>query len=500
MEKRLILAIALSALVLITWSAIMPKQEAIKAPVKVEQALVEQKTTTLPVRHEYPSSAVFEAKQDARSVFFVEPLGAIKEAVFTEYQNYVFKLNQGLAFVDEKMVFTKQDLSNLDILFTSKIGDKEFKKEFIFYKSNYALDFNINIKNKSASTLDIIYPIVVGEINLKDTKNQAHIQEVSVGLNEKTLHLNGRKEEKFENINFVAIKDRYFCFLVDPLNEGYSVKVEKIDNEYSRVLLIPPKLSLNPGEKFDERFKIYFGPLHSKSLQNINSAWGSIINYGTFDIISQLLLMVLEFFYKLLHNWGLAIIMLSLFIYLLLYPLTVKQMRSMKEMQALQPRIEQLKKLYKDNPQKLHKETLELYKEHKVNPFGGCLPLLLQMPVFFALYQALMRSIALKGASFLWIKDLSEPDRLFLLPFSLPLLGNEINILPIIMAITMFFQQKISMTNASSEYAEQQKMMLIIFPLIFAFIFYHMPAGLVLYWFVNSLLTVFYQFRVSRGK
>ena len=152
-------------------------------------------------------------------------------------------------------------------------------------------------------------------------------------------------------------------------------------------------------------------------------------------------------------------------------------MRSMKEMQALQPKIEALRVTYKDNPQKLNKEIMELYREHKVNPLGGCLPLLLQMPIFFALYQVLMRSVALRGANFMWIKDLSEPDRLFMLPFSLPILGNELNILPILMTIGMFVQQKFTMAKASGEAAQQQKIMLIIMPLMFGVIFYRMPQG-----------------------
>ena len=172
----------------------------------------------------------------------------------------------------------------------------------------------------------------------------------------------------------------------------------------------------------------------------------------------------------------------------------------MKDMQVLQPRIEELRKTYKDNPQKLNKEIMELYREHKVNPFGGCLPLVLQMPIFFGLYQGLMRSVALKGANFLWIKDLSEPDRLFVLTNSLPLLGKEINILPIIMAIGMFFQQKLSMVSTGGSSAEQQKMMMIIFPVMFGVIFYHMPSGLVLYWFINSLLMTAYQFHIRHSK
>jgi len=172
----------------------------------------------------------------------------------------------------------------------------------------------------------------------------------------------------------------------------------------------------------------------------------------------------------------------------------------MKTMQALQPKIEELRKLYKDNAQKLNKEIMELYRQNKVNPLGGCLPLLLQMPIFFSLYQVFMRSIVLKGAHFLWIKDLSEPDRLFILPVSLPILGNELNILPLIMTIGMFFQQKMSMATASSGSTEQQKLMMIIFPLMFGFIFYRMPSGLVLYWLINSTLMLLYQYRISRIK
>jgi YidC/Oxa1 family membrane protein insertase len=172
----------------------------------------------------------------------------------------------------------------------------------------------------------------------------------------------------------------------------------------------------------------------------------------------------------------------------------------MKEMQVLQPQVEELRVLHKNNPQRLNKEIMELYKAHKVNPLGGCLPMVLQIPVFFALYQVLSRTVALKGADFLWIKDLSEPDKLFTLPNSLPVIGNEINILPILMAIGMFFQQKTSMVSISQNQAEQQKIMMIVMPIMFGVLFYHMPSGLVLYWFINSSLTLAYQLRVSRKK
>jgi len=264
------------------------------------------------------------------------------------------------------------------------------------------------------------------------------------------------------------------------------------------VYLQPQEINLAPGKTAQEKFRIYLGPQELRTISRIQPEWTIVMHYGTFNFIAQILLQLLEFIHHLVPNWGAVIIILSIFIYLLLYPLTLKQMRSMKEMQALQPRIEELRKTHKDNPQRLNKEIMELYREHKVNPFGGCLPLILQIPIFFALYQVLMRSVALKGAKFLWIKDLSQPDRLFIFPKALPIFGNEINILPIIMAIGMFIQQKVSLASAaSSTSAEQQKFMQIFFPIMFGIIFYKMPSGLVLYWFINSSLMLFYQWQIS---
>jgi len=185
-----------------------------------------------------------------------------------------------------------------------------------------------------------------------------------------------------------------------------------------------------------------------------------------------------------------------------MFPLSVKSMLSMKKMQALQPKIEELRAKHKENPQKLNTEIMELYKREKVNPFGGCLPMLLQIPVFFALYQLLMRLISLKGASFLWIKDLSLPDRLYVLSSPIPVIGDELNLLPLLMAAGMFVQQKFTTPSLdkTSSAAEQQKIMGVLMPVIFGVLFYKMPSGLVLYWFVNNLLMLAFQWKISAKK
>ncbi len=227
-----------------------------------------------------------------------------------------------------------------------------------------------------------------------------------------------------------------------------------------------------------------------------------IIHYGFFDTVSKMLLGVLRAINKVFKNWGVTLIVFSVLVFVVLSPLSIKSFSSMKKMQELQPEIEALKNKFKDSPQKLNKELMNLYKEKKINPFGGCLPVLLQMPIFVSLFQLLMRFVDLKGAKFLWISDLSAPDRVFVFSKSLPVIGNEVNLLPIIMIITMLIQQKITTFKQASaqETAQQQKMMSLIMSVFFGIIFYHMPSGLVLYWTVNSLLMLVFQSRFLFAK
>ncbi|MBM3244835.1 MAG: membrane protein insertase YidC [Candidatus Omnitrophica bacterium] len=500
MEKRLILAVALSLLILLTWSVLAPKPAPSRAPQEVVQA-----TAVVPsqaAERQVPAitaPSLFTLKQNDSEIAFIEQSASIDSIKFQNYKSHKFELNKGFLLLTDPLNYKRTSFSDTEVVFVQKAQNKEFIKRFLISKSPYTMELEISWRNLSSVSLDINDPIVLAAINLKNTSEQARYQDFVIGLTEKTLHANGRKDELLENAQFVAFRDRYFCAILQPLSGKFDARIQKINNAESLIMLVPKDMKLDPGKIISQKFSIYLGPQDLQTINSFNYKWAGVINYGTFDIISQALLQLLEFINGLVHNLGLAIIILSIAIYLILFPLTLKQMRAMKEMQALQPRIAELKQLYKDNPQKLHKETLELYKEHKVNPFGGCLPLLLQMPIFFALYQALIRSVALKGSTFLWIKDLSEPDRLAI-PFSLPMLGNHINILPILMTIIMFFQQKVSMASTSSEYAEQQKIMLIIFPLMFGFIFYNMPAGLVLYWLINSLLTAAYQFKVNSSK
>ncbi|MDD2689130.1 MAG: membrane protein insertase YidC [Candidatus Omnitrophica bacterium] len=503
MEKRVILAIALSLLVLISWSALTSKVYHIenKEVTNVQPLSVKPAPKQIPIlapTQESASLPTFQYAQNNFEVSFIEPWAAIKEVVFKAHQDYKFSLKYAFLLTDKSLNFKRENASSPEeVVFTAADRDKKITKIFTFHNASYSIDLDIVIENLTNAPLEINLPLILGVQDFSSNNMHSRDQGIAIAKKDKIQHLQARKDLSLDEVKFIALRDRYFSLIVEPESNNLTGFIHKINSE-SEIGLNLQNLILSPGQHLEQKFHIYLGPQELKTINKIKPAWGAIVNYGTFDFIGQILWQLLEFLHRLVPNWGWAIVIFSLLVYFLLYPLSLKQMRSIKEMQALQPKIEELRKTYKDNPQKLNKEILELYRQHKVNPFGGCLPLILQMPIFFALYQVLMRSVALKGANFLWIKDLSEPDRLFILPVSLPLLGNEINILPIAMTIIMFVQQKLSTVSASSGSAEQQKLMMIIFPLMFGFIFYRMPSGLVLYWFINSALMLFYYFLMHK--
>ena len=509
MEKRLVLAIALSLLVLLSWSALAPKPQPVDKNVVITNksqltaSPQERSFAALPAVAVSPSidfvKETVKFTQDKREIIFNPAMAAIVEVVFKDGPEHRLPLKIGF-LTDSNLSFKLQSVTKDSISFIYEDKNKRIIKKFIIPNNSYIIELEEQVQNLSTSILVLNPQLILGRLDLSAKNTQSRYQDIFLSNKEKSMHFSAGKDFNSSDIKFIGLRDQYFCTIVEPVNTGASAYVKKISPQESEVGLFMGEIKVNPGAQIGHSYRIYLGPQELKILNNAKSEWAGIIYFGTFDFIAQLLLHLLGFFYGLVHNWGLAIIILSIAVYFLLFPLSIKQMRSMKEMQILQPKIEALRKELKDNPQKLNKEIMELYKAHKVNPLGGCLPLLLQMPIFFALYQALIRSVALRGAHFLWIKDLSSPDRAFAFKNSIPFLGNQVNILPILMAIGMFVQQKISMAKATGEAAQQQKMMSIIMPIMFGVIFYQMPSGLVLYWFVNSLLMLCYQFRINRQK
>jgi len=248
------------------------------------------------------------------------------------------------------------------------------------------------------------------------------------------------------------------------------------------------------GSSASERYTLFIGPKELDTLKSLGKGFERSIDFGYFGFISIPFLYVLHFFHGFTASYGVDIILLTVLIKILMAPLTHKSFVSMKQMQKLQPQMERLKEKYGSDKEKLNKEIMELYRRNGVNPLGGCLPMLLQFPVFIGLYNALSTPIELRHAPFLWIKDLSRPDWESL-PFTLAGWHLGIPVLTILMGASMFVQQW--MTPSAGD-PNQRKMMLLM-PLLFTFMFVSFPAGLTVYWLVNNILSIGQQYWINRS-
>jgi YidC/Oxa1 family membrane protein insertase len=251
------------------------------------------------------------------------------------------------------------------------------------------------------------------------------------------------------------------------------------------VLINTAKLPLEPGKPLNQKYVFLAVPKDDAILGGYDVGLDGLVEFGMLPTVSRLTVALLNVIYALFRNYGVAIIILTLLVRLVLHPLSRKSQLSMTKMQKLQPLIAELQKKYGDDKQKVTQEQMLLWRKYGVTPWGGCLPILLQMPVLFALYGALGAAIELRHASFLWVEDLSRPDTLFLFPFNIPFIGYEFNLLPILMAIVMFLNSYFTPEPASEQARQQQKIMKWM-PVFFAFFFYRMPAGLSLYFMAST--------------
>lgn len=292
------------------------------------------------------------------------------------------------------------------------------------------------------------------------------------------------------NTDWIAVRSKYFVSALIPETGTGPVEVNlgKI-NDNQNVYNYKAHFQANePGP----RLSLYLGPLEYKRIKDLDVGLSSMMNFGIAPIrpISKGVLWLLKFLHQFIPNYGVVLVLFSILVKILVYPLTKKSYQSTKEMQAIQPLVAELKEKHKKDPTKLNKATMALYKEHGVNPLGGCLPLLLQMPLLFALFQVFRSTIELRNAPFVfWINDLSSPDIIYHLPFSLPVYGGHIAVLPLIMGVTMFLQQKMMPTQASG----QQKFMSYFMTGFFILLFNNFPSGLNLYYTLFNVFTILQQ-------
>ena len=411
---------------------------------------------------------------------------------------------------------TGKDSLLLSFVYNTK-NNGYIKKNFIFYGDRYDTRFTVEFSKLNSIVTNGMYDVVWNsglrfvEENSVDEAAAANASVFSGG--EQIIIDAPSGGEKIEKdfggkVDWVTIRNKYFAAIIAPEKtenvEGAYIKGTAhhwqnggIRENYSARL----KMKMNNSEKTSESFLIYLGPVSYDLFKDYGKNFDKIIDFGGFiglkvivrPIAEYLMLPLFKFLHLFIPNYGLVIIVFSLIIKLVTYPLTKSSMHSMKKMQMLQPKIAEIKEKFKDDPTKLNKETMKLYSTYGINPAGGCLPMLLQMPIFIALWGLFQTAIELRQQPFmLWIHDLSKPDIIYHLGFKLPLFGiDQISGLALLMGITTFVQQKQTIKDPS------QQAMVYVMPIMLTFLFMSFPSGLNLYYFLFNLFSIAQQYYVT---
>lgn len=389
-------------------------------------------------------------------------------------------------------------------------GGGRLEKRMAFFRDGYEIGLSVLIEREGelASTGEYAISWESGlALNEKDVKGEKR-QLAAMGMvgDEYYKESPGKfgKEDRKEHdgvVAWAAARSKYFlsAIITGDTRSGNLVLLGNKDRDMIGYSVGYP--FRGDPRRVEDEYTCYFGPLDMETLKAYNVGLEKAIELGKLRFFSVFVLKAMMWLKGFIPNYGLIIIILSILTKVLFYRLTHKSFKSMKDMQKLQPKLKELQEKYKNDKEKLNKATMEMYKEAGVNPLGGCLPLLFQMPVFIALFNVLRNTIELRDAPLgLWINDLSTPDVLFDFGVNLPLLGSEFHLLPILMGGAMVLQSKLGGSpTGDAGPAAQTKMMSTMMPIVFTFIFYSMPSGLVLYWLVNNILSIIQQYYVHRA-
>jgi len=384
------------------------------------------------------------------------------------------------------------------------------RKTYRFERGSYAFRVGVELENASSRVLSPAFPMVwrARKREGPDFQDHAlvayHEAEIERGridalgqggfLGFGTIPMEGR--EFMGGVEWAGAELRYFLAVVAPeLPRDARAAFRPITpGEVGDTVLSYAPEEVPPGSRLAREYRGYIGPKLPERLEELGLGLEASIGQGWAWVqpLSRFFSWLLHGIYGVVPNYGLAIILLTVLVRVVTAPLTAKQMRSMKRMGELQPKVKELQEKYKDDRQRQSQEMMKLYRETGVNPLGGCLPLLLQFPVFIGLYYALQGSIDLRQAPFVaWIDDLSRPETLF----TLPGLGIPVRVLPLIMGASMILQQRMTPTTMDPA---QARMMMTVMPVMFTVLFYQFPSGLVLYWMVSNLLAIGHQMWVNR--
>ncbi|MBL0714459.1 MAG: membrane protein insertase YidC [Desulfosarcina sp.] len=394
-----------------------------------------------------------------------------------------------------------QDKAKSVVLRWTSANGIEITKTFTFQPDAYLIDLNVQVTNqgvnalKDRATLSLSRTVGEGQSRVIFTGPSGFIDEKLKEIAVKDID---DKSDTDGLITWVAIVDRYFMSALIPAEAVQGTMhltsggQEKVSNT-----LVLSEVEILPGQSRNFSYKVFYGPKNTKLLEAYGHDLAKAINFGWFTFLAKPALWIMNQIYSIIPNYGIAIILLTVMTKILLWPLGNKSYKSMNEMKRMQPLMAELREKYKGDKKKVNEEMMGLYRTYKINPMGGCLPMVVQLPVFLALYNMLYGAIELRHAPFVgWINDLSTPDRLFHFGFAIPFMDAPygIPVLTVIMGATMFLQQKMSPPPGDPT---QAKLMLFM-PLIFTFIFINFPAGLVLYWLVNNVLSIAQQYYIQK--
>ena len=494
MQKNLILAVVLSSLVYIGWYSYMEKklpakQQAASAQTAAQpaaqgvQAPAQTAPTALPA--DWKKQAVTIKAGKAEYTFYpgaASLASAVYEGPVAPVE-LVQDPERGLFASTLPLQFRLKSRTSDSVEFSAQApGDVLVTKKFTFSPDNGLNTLEMTATNNSgrAQTL-AAWELHVGP-GLGTVKSEEKENE-KLCLANYTFSETGRKHPTLEELKsdpaqhdwvWTGLNNRYFLAALAGGNFQNTRPLRRLakvgENEKTPLLVVPlPASELKAGEKRVWSAQFYLGPKDYDHLIKLGGGLDRAVDFGFFAPLAKLANSALVYFHKLTGNYGMAIIILSVIIQLLLTPLSFKSYKAMAVMKKIQPEMQAIQKMYKDDPQRMNREVMDLYKRHGTNPLGGCLPMLLQIPVFFALFTALRNSWSLHGAPFVfWIKDLSAKD-----PFY---------VLPLVMGGIMFLQQHMNPQTSDPAQAAMMKWM----PVIFTFMFLSFPSGLVLYWLINS--------------
>lgn len=527
MEKRAVLAVVLSIVVFYLFSMLMgPDKKQATAPLPQNTTTQSPVTAVLPAGSPAVSSTqlappAIALQQDVTvetslyTAVFSSRGGALKSMTLKKYHeqnspsasNVVlgsnadpallnfstratgFNLSDSTPFVPdaESIKLSASETKQLTYNYVSGQGFT-VRKIYTFGADSYSIKLDTQVFNNSAAPMVGAVQQVMSYPSEHKPKDNRFDTAGAYLYADNALHTDKYKDianssKKYEKgVVWVGFADKYFLSaIIAEKNSIASAELKKSAAGFMESIVSSPQVTVNPGQSVTVSHRLFVGPKDIDILKSQGNSLVQSLDLGWFTVIAKPLLYTLKFFYGYVGNYGIAIIIITIILKALFFPLTHKSYKSMKDMQKIQPKMAALKEKFKDDRDAMNKAVMELYRDHKVNPLGGCLPMVVQIPVFFALYKALMFSIELRHAPFfLWVTDLADKDPYY--------------VTPVIMGITMFVQQKMTPSQMDPI---QQKMMLAL-PVVFTFMFLSFPSGLVLYWLVNNVLTIGQQMYINK--